>query len=188
MPTNLEKANSIIKTLPVSDVYILDQTNNNLLSFPAVYQNFTKNIYDGLSKAKFKLKKYNKIILIFPGAKEPIGMKIGFEKFCNDYNFNSEVISEFKNRNIQKGEVYIIPNDRDLINVIEKSKMQQLKLGFDFGVISYNETPLKKIVENGITTISTNFEKMGKIIAKMILENKKEQIENESSLIIRNSL
>lgn len=188
MPTNLEKANSIIKTLPVNDVYILDQTNDNLSSYPAVYQNFTKNIYDGLSKAKFKLKKYNNLILIFPGSKEPIGMKIGFENFCKDFNFNSELISDFKNRNIRKGEVYIIPNDRDLINVIEKSKIQQLKLGVDFGVISYNETPLKKIVENGITTISTDFEKMGKIIARMILDNKKEQIENESSLIFRNSL
>ncbi len=28
------------------------------------------------------------------------------------------------------------------------------------GVISYNETPLKKIILNGITTISTDFQMM----------------------------
>lgn len=188
MPTNLVGAATIIKTLPVNDVYILDQTNPELKSFPAVYQNHLTDIYNGLLKGKFKLDKYQKLIMIFPGFREPLGMKMGFEKFCNDFAFDHEVITEFKNREIKKGEVYIIPTDRDLVQVIEKAKLQDLKLGSNFGIISYNETPLKKIVENGITTISTDFEAMGKILAQMILKGKKEQIENKSNLIIRNSL
>lgn len=188
MPANLVGAAAIIKTLPVNEVYILDQTNPELLSFPAVYQNFVKDSYEGLLKGKSKLNKYKKLIMIFPGFREPLGMKIGFENFCKDFAFDYEVITEFKNREIKKGEVYIIPNDRDLVKVIEKAKLQNLKLGSDFGIISYNETPLKKIVENGITTISTHFEAMGKILAQMILKGKKEQIENKSTLIIRNSL
>ena len=188
MPANLIGAAAIIKTLPVNEVYILDQTNPELHSFPAVYQNHLNDIYNGLLKGKSKLSKYQKLIMIFPGFREPLGMKMGFESFCKEFTFDYEVITEFNNREIKKGEVYIIPNDRDLVQVIEKSKLQHLKLGSDFGIISYNETPLKKIVENGITTISTNFEAMGKILAQMILKGKKEQIENKSNLIIRNSL
>ena len=188
MPANLIGAATSIKTLPVNDVYILDQTNPELKSFPAVYQNHLTDIYNGLLEGKSRLSKYQKLIMIFPGFREPLGMKMGFEKFCVDFAFDHEVITEFKNRKIQKGEVYVIPNDRDLVQVIEKAKLQDLKLGSDFGIISYNETPLKKIVENGITTISTNFEEMGKILAQMILTGKKEQIENKSNLIIRNSL
>ncbi|MBB1192464.1 transcriptional regulator [Flavobacterium sp. SOK18b] len=188
MPTNLEEAASIIKTLPVQDVYILDQTNPKLLNYPAVYQNFVKDIYEGLLKGKSKLNKYKKLIMIFPGFREPLGMKIGFEKFCNDHAFEYEIITEFKNRNITTGEVYIIPSDRDLVSVIEKAKIQNLQLGTDYGIISYNETPLKKVVENGITTISTHFEMMGQLLAQMILKGKKEQIENKSDLILRNSL
>ncbi len=188
MPTNLIEAPILIKTLPVNDVFILDQTNLELKDFPSVHQNFVKNIYDGLVKGKPKLSKYQKLIIIFPGFREPLGMKIGFENFCTDFNFEYEIITEFTNREIKVGEVYIIPNDRDLVRVIEKSKLQNLKLGQDFGVISYNETPLKKVVANGITTISTNFEAMGKILAQMILKGKKEQIENKCALIIRNSL
>lgn len=188
MPTNLEEAASIIKTLPVQDVYILDQTNPKLLNYPAVYQNFVKDIYEGLLKGKSKLNKYKKLIMIFPGFREPLGMKIGFEKFCNDHAFEYKIITEFKNRNITTGEVYIIPSDRDLVSVIEKAKIQNLQLGTDYGIISYNETPLKKVVENGITTISTHFEMMGQLLAKMILKGKKEQIENKSDLILRNSL
>lgn len=188
MPTDLENAASYIATLPEKEVYIVDQTNDDLKMYPAVYQNFRKDIYNGLEKGKASLKKYNKLTLIFPGFREPVGMKEGFLKFADDFNFENEVITEFKNRTIQKGEVYIIPNDRDLVSVIEKSKVQNMKIGMDFGIISYNETPLKKVVENGITTISTNFEAMGKILAQMTLNNKKSQIENKSDLIIRSSL
>lgn len=189
MPTNyLENAASLITQLPKEEVYIVDQTNDELKMYPAVYQNFASDIYNGLLKEKKRLKKYKKLILIFPGFREPVGMKNGFLQFTNDHNFNFEVLSEFKNRTIQNGEVYILPNDRDLVSVIEKSKSQNLKLGEDFGIISYNETPLKKLIENGITTISTDFTAMGKLIAKMTYSTKKSQIANKSDLIIRNSL
>ncbi|MFH6992758.1 GntR family transcriptional regulator [Flavobacterium sp. FlaQc-48] len=188
MPTNLNDVANFVKNLPVGEVIILDQTNPELKIYPAIYQNHQKDIVEGLIKGKARLNKYKKLILIFPGFREPLGMKIGFEAFCTEYHFEYEIITEFTNREIISGDLYIIPNDRDLVRVIENARNQNLKLGADFGIISYNETPLKKIVANGITTISTHFEMMGKILANMVLKNSKEQIENKSSLIIRNSL
>ncbi|WP_281636593.1 GntR family transcriptional regulator [Flavobacterium marginilacus] len=188
MPTNLTGIVESIKTLPVNDVIILDQTNDELKSFPAIYQNHKKDIFEGLYKGKTKLNKYKKLIMIFPGFREPLNMKIGFENFCSEYAFDYEVINEFSESEITIGGVYIIPNDRDLVLVIEKAREQNLKLGTDFGIISYNETPLKKVVSNGITTISTDFSTMGKLLAQMVLRGKKEQIENKCALIIRNSL
>ncbi|WP_348823705.1 GntR family transcriptional regulator [Flavobacterium aestuarii] len=188
MPTNLTGITDSIKALPVNDVIILDQTNDELKSFPAIYQNHKKDIFEGLYKGKTKLNKYKKLIMIFPGFREPLSMKTGFENFCSEYAFDYEVINEFSDNEIKMGSVYIIPNDRDLVSVIEKAREQNLKLGTDFGIISYNETPLKKVVSNGITTISTDFTTMGKLLAQMVLSGKKEQIENKSALIIRNSL
>ncbi len=188
MPSNLSAAAAIIKTLPPKDVYVLDQTNPDLSAYPAIYQNFVKDMYEGLKQAKSLLDQYQKMILIFPGFKEPMGMKNGFENFCNDFSFAYEVISDFTNSTINKGEVYVIPDDRDLVQVILKSKEQTLVLGKDFGIISYNETPLKQVVENGITTISTDFKQMGITLAHMILENKRDQIENQNNLILRGSL
>lgn len=188
MPTNLVGAASIVKMLPKNDVYVLDQTNAELRDYPSVHQNFVKDIYEALSIGKEKLNKYQKLILIFPGFKEPLGMVEGFEQFCSDFSFSNEIIPGFEDRTIQKGEVYIIPSDRDLVKVLEQSKVQNFKIVDDFGIISYNDTPLKKVVENGITTISTDFTMMGTLLANMILENRKEYIENKSSLIIRNSL
>lgn len=188
MPTNLMGAAKVIKTLPINDVYILDQTNEELREYPSVYQNFVKDMYEALVKAKEKMDKYQQLILIYPGFKEPLGMVEGFLKFCREFDFRHEVIVDFEARIIEVGNVYIIPNDRHLVQVIEQSKIQKLRIGQDFGIISYNDTPLKKVVENGITTISTDFKAMGSILTEMIFYNKKEQVENKSQLIIRASL
>lgn len=188
MPTNLKGAAAVIKTLPKNDVYILDQTNEELSEYPSVHQNFVKDIFLALLEAKPLLEKYTKLILIFPGYKEPLGMVEGFQKFATAYTFDHTIIPNFENKSIEKGDVYIIPNDRQLVEVIEQAKKQQLNIGSDYGIISYNDTPLKKIVENGITTISTDFKAMGSLLAEMILANKKNQIENKSQLIVRSSL
>jgi len=188
MPTNLNGAAASIKTLPKQDVYILDQTNSALKDYPSVHQNFVKDMYNALLKGKSLLDKYHKLLLIFPGNKEPKGMVEGFVLFCSEFSFQHEIITNFENQEITKGTVFIIPNDTHLVQVIEQAKRQQLVLGTDFGIISYNDIPLKKVVENGITTISTDFKAMGKTLATMVLNSQKEQIENPSELIIRNSL
>jgi len=188
MPTNLVDAAKVIKTLPKQDVYILDQTNNDLNDYPSVHQNFIEDMQNGLMKGKSLLEKYRKLILIFPGNKEPVGMVDGFRLFCTQNAFDYQVITSFEEKIINEGDVFIIPTDRHLVDVIEQSKKQNLQIGKDFGIISYNDTPLKKVVENGITTISTDFKIMGKTLAEMLLHSKKEQIKNPSDLIIRHSL
>ena len=115
-------------------------------------------------------------------------MVIGFERFCKNYQFEYEIKSEFIDDSIQKGDVYILPNDRDLVAIIESTTLYKYMIGKDIGIISYNDTPLKKVVAKGITTISTDFSEMGKRLAFMILNNSKENIENESQLILRKSL
>jgi len=67
-------------------------------------------------------------------------------------------------------------------------KSQNMALVNDIGIISYNDTLLKEIVEGGITTITTDFNEMGKRLAKMILNKEQAKIENPNTLIIRNSI
>jgi DNA-binding transcriptional regulator YhcF (GntR family) len=188
MPTTLKGAAAAIKALPKNDVYILDQTNDELHGYPSVHQNFVKDMYNGLMQGKERLLKYKKLVLIFPAFKQPPGMAEGFTKFCEDNNFEHEIIPDFENRQLKHGEVYIIPNDRHLVSVMEQARERHLKIGTDVGVISYNDTPLKKVVGHGITTISTDFTEMGKLLAQMIIQQDKIQIENKSKLIERGSL
>jgi len=188
MPTTLKGASAIIKTLPKNDVYILDQTTAELKEYPSVHQNFVKDMYKALTEGKDKLHKYKKIILIFPAFKQPPGMAEGFTKFCTENGLPHEIIPDFENRTIVPGETYIIPNDRHLVSVMEQARDRKMVIGKDIGIVSYNDTPLKKVVGNGITTISTDFTAMGRLLAEMILNQDKVQIENKSRLIDRGSL
>lgn len=187
MPANLKDTHLVIEKLPKEKVYILDQMHNELKDYAAIYQNFEKDIYQNLTVGKSHLEKYNKLILLFQ-KRQPFSMLKGFEKFCEDNSFDFEVVDSFEDRLPRKGETYIIPDDRNLIRMMKKILGSTLKLGTDIGIISYNDTLLKEIIEGGITTISTDFNKMGASLATMINNNEHKQIENCNSFILRNSL
>ncbi|SEA46425.1 hypothetical protein SAMN05443550_103312 [Pedobacter hartonius] len=89
---------------------------------------------------------------------------------------------------ISEGEVFINLMEDDLVTLIERIKTLNFKIGKQAGLISYNETPWKKIILNGITTISTDFQKMGHIAADLILRNSREQVEVPFYLTLRDSL
>ncbi|MDN3491507.1 GntR family transcriptional regulator [Winogradskyella sp. APC 3343] len=188
MPANFINTKSIIGQLPKDKVYILDQLHSDLKDYPAVYQNFEKSIFNNLTSVLESIKKYQKLILVFSDDKQPDAMQNGFIAFCENHNISYGLVEHLKDKMLQEGELYIIPEDKDLLRLIKKMKTQGLIMAQDIGVISYNETLLKEIVEGGITTISTDFEGMGKRLAEMILAKDQLQIENPNQLIIRNSL
>jgi DNA-binding LacI/PurR family transcriptional regulator len=68
------------------------------------------------------------------------------------------------------------------------AKEYKYKLGKKFGIVSFNDTMLKEVVADGITTISTDFNEMGKTLGNMLLNHNREKIRNPSKLIVRNSL
>jgi DNA-binding transcriptional regulator YhcF (GntR family) len=188
MPANLTGTEKAIQKLPLNRVYILDQMHKELEQYPAIYQNFEKDIYEGLSSILVKIKNYKKLILVFSDEKQPQGILKGFLAFCSQHNVHSKVIASLKNRNLEKGEVYLVLDDKDLIRVIKKIREEQLELSKNIGIVSINETILKKVVAEGITTISTNFKLMGERLASMIINKEIIKIENPSQLILRKSI
>lgn len=188
MPANLKGTENAISRLPNDKVYILDQMHRELINYPSVHQNFKKDIYDGLKTGLKQIKNYDKVILLFNEDRQPNGFLSGFSLFCSHHDIRNEIIDTLNNREILKGELYVIFDDKNLIRIIKRLKEECLTLAKDIGIISYNDTLLKEVVEGGITTISTNFNLMGERLAEMILNNEFAQVENPSSLIIRNSL
>jgi DNA-binding transcriptional regulator YhcF (GntR family) len=188
MPANLKGAETVIKRLPNDKVYILDQMPSELMEYPSIYQNFKKDVYEGLLAGRKQIKNYKKVILLYDKERQPLGILEGFNLFCNDYAIQNEVIETLSNRVLSKGELYILLDDKNLIRIIKRTKEQNFKLVKDLGIISYNDTLLKEVVEGGVTTISTDFTLMGERLAKMILNKEFAQVENPNSLIIRKSL
>lgn len=188
MPTKFHNISKLLENLS-GKVIILDQLPEELNGqYPAVYQNFQNIVYRGLMEARERLEKYNRFIMVYPGDKEPEGEVAGFTNYCKETKTDYDIIDRMEGRDIRKGEVYFVIWDRDLVQLIKQANSKGLESGKDIGIISYNDTALKEVVGNGITTISTDFKKMGLTLADLVVKNIKHQIENPSSLILRGSL
>jgi len=188
MPATFDYTADIIGKLPKEKVYILDRLKDDLVDYPVVYQDFEQDVYDALNEGFELLQKYNNLIMIFPGGKEPEGRMLGFQRFCNEKGFKSEIIRNVTNKEMKAGEAYFVPSDRNLVRLVKMAAEKNLELGKDVGIVSFNDTVLKEVVAGGITTISTDFQLMGQSLARMIQERSSEKNRNHSSLIRRNSL
>ena len=185
-----ENAHEIINTIPKDQLLLLDKLIPKVTGeFAAAYEDFESDIYTALTEAIEQLSKYHTIKIIFPdNSYYPPEILKGFKNFCQDNAFSYKIISEIANEPINDGEVFINVMEKDLISLVEKILLLNLKVGEQVGIISYNEIPIKKIILNGITTISTDFDQMGKIAAELILSNSKEHVEVPFKLTLRASL
>ncbi len=185
-----EQAPAIINSIPKEKLLLLDQTVPGVEGdFAAVYEDFEKDIYDALHQALERLSKYQSIRLIFPGyTYHPKQILQGFYKFCSEYAFHYEVIDNIDSFSVTEGTVYISLMENDLVLLLEKIMETKLEIGKQVGVISYNETPLKKIILNGITTISTDFHAMGTQAAEMILNKSTGHMAVPFYLTLRDSI
>ena len=185
-----ENAHEIINAIPKNKLILLDRTMEGIKGeYGAVYENFSEDIYSALKKAKPRLDNYKTIKIIFPEhSYYPAGIIEGVKHFCNEFNLTCKVIHSVSEEVIHEGDVFINLMEDDLVVLIERIISKGLEIGKQIGIISYNEVPLKKIILNGITTVSTDFKLMGETAAKLILEKSTRQVEIPFALILRNSL
>ena len=172
-----ENAYEILNTIPKEKLVLLDKLVPGVSGdVSAVYENFERDIYGALEKALESLKKYDVLKIIVPfNTYFPDEIVKGFKKFCHEYAFGCAVINSISKEAIEKGTAYISLMEDDLVTLIEKIKDSKLKMGKDIGVISYNETPLKKLILQGITTL-------------LILDGSNKKIEIPFHLKLRPSL
>src|SRR5476651_990495 len=185
-----DKAYEIINTLPKDKLILLDKLVPGVSGeFAAVYENFEMDISHALEEALPQLSKYNTIKIIFPEHSYfPNEILKGFLSFCIQYAFNYKIVHDIAHEPINKGEAYINLQEEDLVIVIERLLATKLIIGEDVGIISYNETPMKKLILNGLTTISSDFKKMGEMTADIIKNNSTTaQFEVPFTLTIRSS-
>ena len=186
-----DKAIAILNRIPKEKLILLDRdlpelTNN----CSAVYQDFRKDIIDALEEAKPLLRKYEKLVYVNPTiVPYPPEIVIGFQTFCKLNDFDYSILGDMdESIPVSKKEAYVLIEETDLVNLIKICKSKNYKIGSDIGIISYNETPLKEILLDGITVISTDHEKMGQSAAALILNKQHNKIKNPFTLIHRNSI
>jgi len=183
------KVKEITSLIPVKKLLIIDWKVNSTDDQSAVFQDFGQPVYDCLEENIGLIRKYEKFIYLYPEFTyhPPVSIEY-FQKFAGDYSINYSVLKELKKLDIRKGELYLLVSDRTLAKVLDQCEQKGLEPGKDVGIISYNETPMKKYVKNGITVLSTDFELMGKKAAEFVATGEKMNFCVPTRLKIRNSL
>lgn len=183
---NIAKA---IRKLPSDKVLIIDRNLDALKAYPVVYQEFEKDIQTALEEGLNLLRKYEKINLVFPSY-EYYSKNImrGFQIFCQVNELDFQVLNRVEEEDIKQREAYVFVADDDLYRFIKISQQKNWKLGEEVGVVAYNDTPVKEILEGGITTISTNHDEIGRMAAQMILTRDFKRMKSPFEFIRRKSL
>lgn len=154
-----------------------------------IFQDFGKSFYNALKEAVDLFKKYKNIQFVYPDyTNHPKETLESFKKFCADFDFKYDVITDPKKFSIEKGIAYISVSDRVLGHFLEQCKEKDLEPGTDVGFLSYNETPMKKFIYKGISVVSTDFKEMGTKAAAFITTDEPLQQYIGTSLTIRESL
>ncbi len=179
----------VIRKIPAEKVLIIDRYLDELKDYPVVFQEYDKDIREALTQAIDLLNKYKRLNLVFP-QKEYYSPYIrkGFIIFCQINNFKYRIIDQLDENNICPEEAYIIISDNDLYTLIHTVKKQNWVPGKDIGILSYNENPVKELLCDGISTISTDHDEIGKKAAEMILHKDFKHIKSPFEFVRRNSL
>ena len=183
----------IISKIPKDKLLILDIDVKEFSNdYSILYQNFERNMYNGLHTCLEKINKYEALNLVLSQKSfqyTPKGIIKGFTKFCEENKVPHDIIPDLEAEyDLKKNQAFIVFREFDLIKMINWATKKQWKFGKDIGVLSYDDTPLKEIISEGISVISNDFSLMGKRAAEMILNKEKGRFSNDYYFEDRKSL
>jgi len=188
MPEIASETLSILSKLDQKNTFLLDVGYKEYRKlYPGIYQNFEKDIYSILESNKALLDKYQRLFLVFPENLRTRDIINGFNKFTRSHTQSAGIKKAIDPADVREKDAYIVIDDNHLVDLVKLARSRRWKLGSDIGVISYNETNLKSVIGDGITTITTDFEAMGRSMAEMVISGGRDAVENRFVMIDRKS-
>ena len=180
---------SILSGIENDKLLLIDWNINSNEKNNYVFQDFGNAFYTVLTEATNVFKKYKKLIFLYPSfTYHPIETITYFKRYCEEFDFKYEINTNVKAFKIEKNIAYISVSDRILGRFLEQCRENKFEPGIDVGFLSYNETPMKEFIYQGISVISTDFKALGTKAAEFINKNKKIQSYIPTRLILRKSL
>ena len=185
------KIPKIISRIPKEKLLLIDWNIHTRNGVSKIWQDFGQGVYEALKEHLDKIKKYEKFVFLYPEFTDhPKETVEYFRKFCADFEINNQILYSSAQFDVKFGELYFLVSDRTLAEFLEQCQRKGLLLGKSAGVISFNETPMKKYVSGGITVLSTDFRMMGQKAAEFVKNTEKgfTDIKIPTKILLRNSL
>lgn len=177
----------LMNKIPRDKLLIIDW-NIRMQEASFIGQDFNEALFNNLEANFDQLKKYKRWVYVYPAfTYHPPCSITAFSRFCESQDLEFEIKKDV-NFDPQRGDLYLLVSDRTMALLLNSVQDEQLEIGHDIGILSYNETPLKKYVRNGISVISTDFKEMGKQIAQWTQSNRPVNISIPTCITLRDSL
>ena len=179
----------IIQLIEPEKLLVIDWSIHAKPGIAKVYQDFGTSVYNCLTDGWHLLRKYNEVVCVYPEYTfHPIESVENVSRFCANNHMDFSIIYHLDDLDLKVGKVYFVFEDIDLAAILEQANRKKFKLREDFGIISYNDTPMKQFIADGVTVISTDFKLMGKKAAEFTHSNEPMDFMVPTELIIRESL
>ena len=178
----------ILKNIPPGELVLLDkylpELEDKCLS---VHQDFREDINEALTSAIDLIDKYKSLKIVYSdGNSHPLEIIEGTTKFCETTGKDFSIIKNAESEELKPATVYIVLTESDLAHLLKKVRKSGYILGKEIGIISFNETIFKELLD--VTVITTDFNQMGQSLADLILKKQTGQIKNPFTITRRNSL
>lgn len=178
-----------LKQLDPKKVMIIDWNINADNQHSQIFQDFGESVFDSLQSGLKEIKKYKEFCMIYPDyTYHPYDTVESFLRFCKQNKIKHSICTDADSIEVKEGSVYFSVSDRAMVKILDKARDKNLEFGKDIGLISFNETPMKKYIDKGITVISTDFNLMGKKVADFVNNSQKASYCVPTQLILRKSL
>ncbi len=162
MPFAHKQVAGVVNLLPPDKTLIIDWNTNIKSIKNKLYQDFSAPVSEVLEQANHLMSRYKRMVMVYPNyTYHPIITAKRFEEHCRKYNYDYIRLQKEDDLNVKAGDMYFSVSDRMLGHILEQCRERKLEPGVDVGILSYNETPMKKFIYKGISVISTDFKLMG---------------------------
>lgn len=160
--------------IPNRKLIVLDHWLRDLQgNYGLVYQDYDNDTYHCLTDNLGAIRKFSRLnVVIMQSSLYHNAICASIVRFCDDNAVPLEFHTAVKEGMVRSGELYLLINgqlDSQLNDLAKVAAKKGLKIGWDIGIISFNESPINELVLGGLTTISSDFAKMGEQAAEMIL-------------------
>jgi DNA-binding transcriptional regulator YhcF (GntR family) len=167
-----EKFSSVLNKISANKLLLLDFGKFDKEPYSYICQDFDESFYQALMSLKETLKKYHKCVMLFPqGLKHPQSSKEYFIKFCEEQMLLWDIVDDVDHLSIEKGIAYFVFKQQDVVKVVKEGRKEKLVCGKDFGILAYNDIPSYEVIDNGITSLTIDWDLMGMEIAKFVIDD-----------------
>ena len=188
-PSFRKKIAAQIEKIPKNKLILIDHLIENApVGCGASFQSIEIDVPEALNSVIPDIRKFQRLLYL------PLSVSLykdiiaeSIRQFCRKNNIEIGILEDTPKK-VEKGDLFFVSGaqlDRNLSELIKTFLASGLEIGKDLGLICYNEFPLNEYILGGLTSLSVDFQYMGRKAGEMVMSGNLSKIHCHASLIRR---